>query len=405
MPMSAAQLRKSRLAPNHNHCPLVRYFLMPYWRLSGFYFFYFAALGALVPYWSVYLRSTGFDETDIGKLMALLMLSRIVAPYLWGWIADNRGQRMLVVRLAALLAAVTYVGVFFSTNFWWLALVMLIFSFFWNATLPQLEAATMSHLGGEATRYARVRLWGSVGFIVAVIGLGLLFDRVETWWLLPVVLMLLVGIWVSSLLVPERELETHVEHPGSFLKVIMRPEVFAFLATCLLMQASHGPYYTFYTIYLSDHGYSKTLIGMLWALGVVCEIGVFIYLQNVRTRISLRQILLGSFALATGRWLLIGYFPDNLGILVLAQVLHAATFGAYHATAVEMVHKFFRGPHQIRGQAIYGSISFGVGGALGSYYSGYTWKYISPEFTFTIAALLAFSAIIVAWRWVRPETG
>ncbi|KPK51543.1 MAG: MFS transporter, partial [Thiotrichales bacterium SG8_50] len=184
---------------------------MPYWRLSGFYFFYFAVLGSLVPYWSVYLRSTGFDETDIGKLMALLMLSRIVAPYLWGWIADHRGQGMLVVRLAALLAALTYVGVFFTTNFWWLALVMLIFSFFWNATLPQLEAATMNHLGGEATRYARVRLWGSVGFIVAVIGLGVLFDQVETWWLLPVVLVLLVGIWVSSLLVPERELDIQAE--------------------------------------------------------------------------------------------------------------------------------------------------------------------------------------------------
>ena len=376
---------------------------MPYWRLSGFYFFYFAVLGALVPYWSVYLQSVGFDETDIGKLMALLMLSRIVAPYVWGWIADHRGQGMAVVRHAALLAAVTYVGVFFSTTFWWLALVMLVFSFFWNATLPQLEAVTMNHLGGEASRYARVRMWGSVGFILTVVGLGLLFDRVQTHWLLPVVLLLLTGIWASSLFVPEREMDVAIEHPGRFLDVILRPEVFAFLATCFLVQASHGPYYTFYTIYLTDHGYSKTLIGMLWALGVVCEIGVFVLLHNMRTRITLRQILLGSIALATVRWLLIGYFVDNLVILVLAQVLHAATFGAYHASAVEMVHKFFRGAHQIRGQAIYGSISFGVGGALGSYYSGYTWKFVSPSFTFTVAAVLAFSAFLVAWRWVNPE--
>jgi PPP family 3-phenylpropionic acid transporter len=376
---------------------------MPYWRLSGFYFFYFAVLGALVPYWGVYLRSVGFDETDIGKLMALLMLSRIVAPYVWGWIADHRGQGLAVVRYAALLAAITYAGVFVSSGFWWMALVMLVFSFFWNATLPQLEAVTMNHLGGEAPRYARVRLWGSVGFIVAVIGLGMLFDRVETVWLLPVVLFLLTGIWLSSLFVPEKEMNVRLEHPGRLLDVILRPEVLAFLVTCFLMQASHGPYYTFYTIYLSDHGYSKSLIGMLWALGVVCEIGVFVLLHNVRMRITLRQILLGSIAMATLRWMLIGYFPDNLAILVFAQVLHAATFGAYHASAVEMVHKFFRGTHQIRGQAIYGSVSFGVGGALGSYYSGYTWMFVSPSFTFAIAALLAFSAIVVAWRWVDTD--
>ncbi len=377
---------------------------MPYWRLSGFYFFYFAVLGALVPYWSVYLRSVGFDARQIGELMALLMLSRIVAPYVWGWIADHKGQRMVVVRLAALLATISYAGVFFTTDFWWLALVMLVFSFFWNATLPQLEAATMNHLGGEASRYARVRLWGSIGFIVSVIGLGFLFDRVETAWLLPVVLVLMAGIWVSSVFVPDREMSGEIEHPGPLLGVIMRPEVFAFLATCFLMQASHGPYYTFYTIYLSDYGYSKTLIGMLWALGVICEIGVFVLLHNMRTHIGLRYILLASIALAALRWLLIGYFPSNLSILVFAQVLHAATFGAYHATAVEMVHNFFRGRHQIRGQAIYGSISFGIGGALGSFYAGYTWDYIGPDITFAIAAVLAFAALLVAARWITPSS-
>jgi PPP family 3-phenylpropionic acid transporter len=373
---------------------------MPYWRLSAFYFFYFAVLGALVPYWSVYLRSIGFDARQIGELMALLMLSRIVAPFVWGWIADHKGQRMTVVRLAALLATITYAGVFLTTHFWRLALVMLAFSFFWNATLPQLEAATMNHLGGEASRYARVRLWGSVGFIVAVVGLGLLFDYVETGWLLPVVLLLMAGIWVSSLFVPDREMAGDIGHPGPLLGVIMRPEVFAFLLTCFLMQASHGPYYTFYTIYLSDNSYSKTLIGMLWALGVVCEIGVFMLLHNMRVHIGLRHILLASIALAALRWLLIGYFPKNLSILVVAQVLHAATFGAYHATAVEMVHNFFRGRHQIRGQAIYGSISFGVGGALGSLYAGYTWDYLGPGFTFAAAAALAFVALLVAARWI-----
>jgi len=374
---------------------------MPYWRLSGFYFFYFAALGAIVPYFSIYLRSVGFNATRIGELMAVIMLSRIIAPYVWGWIADHRNQRMIVVRTAALLSTVAFAGVFVSTRYWWLALVLLAFSFFWSATLPQVEAATMSHLDGRAGQYARVRLWGSIGFIITVTGLGSLFDSVDTWWLLPIVMVLLGLIWISSLLVPDRQLIVQEEHHGPLLKVFLRPEVAAFLFASFLIQASHGPYYTFYTIYLSDAGYSKTLIGWLWALGVIFEIGVFIILHRIRRRLSLRWIMLGSSVLAAVRWLLIGYFPQQLPVLLLAQVLHAVTFGAYHAAAIEMVHHFFRGKYQTRGQAIYGSISFGLGGALGSVYAGYMWDTAGAAMTFTIAAVLALAAAVVVWRWVQ----
>jgi PPP family 3-phenylpropionic acid transporter len=369
---------------------------MPYWRLSGFYFFYFATLGALVPYWSLYLRSVGFSALQIGELMALLMVSRIIAPYLWGWLADHQGQRMVVVRTAALLSVVSFAGVFVSATFWWLAAVMLLFSFFWNATLPQVEAATLSHFGGEGGRYARVRLWGSVGFIVSVLALGWVLDRVPAWWLLPALLVLLSGIWLASLLVPQREVAGGTEHAGPLLRV--------FLFSAFLMQASHGPYYTFYTIYLGGHGYSKTVIGMLWALGVICEIAIFLVLHRARMRIGIRETLLASFALAAVRWALIGLFPDYLALLILAQVLHAATFGAYHATAVEMVHRFFRGAHQTRGQAIYGSVSFGLGGAVGSLYAGLSWSSSGPLSTFLAASLLALLALVVTWRWIRPAT-
>jgi PPP family 3-phenylpropionic acid transporter len=375
---------------------------MPYWRLSSFYFFYFATLGALVPYWGVYLRSVGFDARQIGELMALLMLSRIVAPFVWGWIADHKGQRMVVVRIAAILAAIAFAGVFVSNSYWWLALVMLVFSFFWNASLPQLEVATLNHLGGEASRYARVRLWGSVGFIVAVVALGALFDIADPWWLLPVLLVLMFSIWLASLAIPEREMDANVGHAGPFIRVFLRKDVFAFLVTCFLMQASHGPYYTFYTIYLSDHGYSKSLIGGLWALGVIAEIVLFLWLHRVRRQFGLRQLLLASFLLAAGRWLVIGYFPQYLALLIAAQLLHAASFGAFHATAVELVHRFFRGQHQTRGQALYGSVSFGIGGALGSFYAGQTWMTLGPGSTYAIAAALAAAAWFVGWRWVRP---
>ncbi|MDH3934930.1 MAG: MFS transporter, partial [Gammaproteobacteria bacterium] len=147
---------------------------MIYWRLSGFYLFYFASLGALLPYWSLYLKSLDFSITEIGQLMAILMATKIVAPNVWGWIADHTGQRMAIIRVASLLSIITFAGVLVSDAFWWLVLVLVLFSFFWNATLPQFEATTMSHLGGEMHRYSGIRLWGSVGFIVAVAGLGVL---------------------------------------------------------------------------------------------------------------------------------------------------------------------------------------------------------------------------------------
>ncbi len=376
---------------------------MPYWRLSSFYFFYFATLGALVPYWGPYLKSLGFSAAEIGNLMALILATKIVAPNLWGWIADHSGRCMGVVRLAAFLTLVFYTGVFFGTGFWWLAGVMAGFSFFWNASLPQLEATTLNYLAGRPGHYGRVRLWGSIGFIVTVWALGPVLDRYGVPTLLPVLWGLILGIWAASLAVPEGACATPRAAQGRLRGLLRRPEVVAFLVVCFLMQASHAPYYTFYTIYLGEYGYSKSLIGFLWAVGVICEIGVFLALPRLQGRWGLSWLLLGSLALAALRWLLIAFFPQHLGVLLFAQVLHAATFGAYHASAVHFVHRFFTGRHQHRGQALYSSVSFGLGGAAGSFYSGYSWMWWGPAATFLVAAGLALLAFVLARLFIRPS--
>lgn len=377
---------------------------MPYWRLSGFYFFYFAVLGTLAPYWGLYLKSVGFTALQIGNLVAILMISRIVAPNIWGWLADHQGQQMSVVRWAGFLSLIAFMGVFLGTSFWWLALVMVFFSFFWNASLPQIEAATMTHFEGQASAYAKVRLWGSVGFIIAVTGLGYTLEVVPTWWLLPVITFLLAGIWFFTILLPENQATVEHEQLPPLIKVLLKPQILVFLLACFLMQASHGPYYTFYSIYLEEHQYGRDVIGLLWALGVLCEIGIFMLMHHIKQRISLRVIMLASFSIAALRWLLIGMFPGDIYILIFAQVLHAVTFGAYHATSIELVHRFFKGRHQIRGQAIYGSISFGLGGALGSFYSGITWSPLGGDITFFIAAACALVALMMTWLWIKPAT-
>jgi len=377
---------------------------MPYWRLAGFYFFYFSVLGALVPYWGLYLESIGFTPVDIGTLMAVLMISRIVAPNLWAYIADHREDRMRVVRVASFLTVVLFAGVFGGTGFWWLAFVMLAFSFFWHASLPLLEVQVMHHTRHRPGAYGKVRLWGSLGFIASVTALGPVLDAAGPWWILPALIALMAGIWFYSLTLPESEMAGHMEHAGPFLKILLRPQILAFLLACLLMQVSHGPYYTFYSIYLDSHGYSKTVIGLLWGYAVVCEIGVFLIMPRLLVRFELRTVLMASFALAAVRWLLIGYFPDNLLLLIVAQTLHAASFGTFHATGMQLVYKFFVGRHQHRGQAVYSTVAFGVGGAIGSYYSGHTWATLGPGPTFAIAAAAAVLALGVTYFRLQPDS-
>jgi len=373
----------------------------PYWRLSGFYFFYFVALGILVPYWGLYLQWQGFSAREIGELTAILLATRIVAPNIWGWIADHHGKSMQIVRFTSLAAAIAFSAIFLDNTYFWIATVMLVFSFFWNASLPQFEATTLQHLGEHSNHYSKIRLWGSIGFIIVVIALGALLERFDASIVPYAMLFSLVAIWLVSLTVPESaSRHLHISHQP-LRQILKRPEILAFLAICLLIQLSHGPYYTFYTIYLESHGYSRSLIGQLWALGVVAEVIIFLFMHHWLPRYGIRKILLVSLLLSTVRWLIIGFFPDSLPLLLFAQLLHAASFGTFHAAAIAWVHKNFVGKNQGRGQALYSSVSFGIGGATGSLMSGYFWVSPGPTATFSMAAFATLIAFFIGWRWLK----
>ncbi len=375
----------------------------PYWRLSGFYFFYFASLGALLPYWNPYLKTLGYSSFQIGLLMAIVMATKIVAPNIWGWIADHTGRRMIIVRLASLLSALCFAGVFIGSSFWWLVIVMVTFSFFWNASLPQFEATTMNFLGRETHRYNVIRMWGSIGFIATAIGLGWLVEWLDLSVVPVVILLIFFAIWVSSLTVPEYVAgHLHIEHEP-LRQVLMRREVIALLLSCMLIQASHGAYYTFYSIYLQDYDYSNSIIGQLWALGVIAEIVLFVLMFRLLPRFGARRLFLFAMLLSAIRWVMIAQWPESLLWLVLAQLLHAASFGIVHAVAIHLIHQFFTGKHQGRGQALYSSTSFGVGGALGSFLSGALWQGIGGQNVFLLSALFALLAFVVATWGVRER--
>jgi len=371
---------------------------MPYWRLSGFYFFYFASLGALAPYWGLYLKSLGFTAAAIGSMMAIIMATKIVSPNIWGWVADHTGKRMAIVRLGGLLSAIAFAGVFVSQDYWWLVGVMLVFSFFWNATLPQFEATTFSHLGEQTHRYSSVRLWGSVGFIVAVWLIGQQLDGSKISYLPMILMGLFITIWASSLIVPEKA-AGHLHVTGEPLRVVLkRPEVVGLLAICFLMQLGHGPYYTFYSIYMQDHGYSLSFIGFLWALGVFAEVLIFMRMHKLVPKFGLKRLLVVSLLVASSRWVIVALFPMSMPLMVLAQIFHAASFGLYHAVAIQLIHQYFVGKNQGKGQALYSSVSFGAGGAIGSLYAGYTWESFGTTATFMIAAIVSLIAAYIAYK-------
>ncbi len=378
----------------------------PYVRLSSFYLFYFASIGAFVPYWGVYLKSLAFSPGQIGELIAISLSTKFFAPYLWGWIADHTGARLGVIRWTMFLAALSFSLLFFTpASYGWIAGVVTAFSFFWHAALPQFEATTLNHLGERRESYGKVRLWGSVGFIVTVVGLGWWFDRAGVGQLPAVVMVLLLAIWAVTLWLRSSSEPPTPQGGLHVWPVLRRPEVLTLLGGAFLMQMSHGPYYAFFSIYLEDHGYSSTQTGQFWALGVVAEIGVFLLMHRLLPRFGAVRLFQFSLLVTAVRWVIIGVWVDSLPMLLLAQTMHAASYGLFHAGAIELVNRYFPGRLQGRGQALYSSVSFGLGNALGSLFGGYLWSGFSPEGTYLLAALVCFLGFVVTALGLHREGG
>jgi MFS transporter, PPP family, 3-phenylpropionic acid transporter len=374
--------------------------LVPYWRLSAFYFCFFGLLGALHPYWSLFLYSKGFSVTDIGILLAIPMATKMIAPNIWGWLSDYTGRRLVVIRLGAFFSCLCFLGIFIDQKFWSIALVMIGYSFFWNAILPQHEAITMSYLEKAPETYSRIRLWGSVGFIISVLGGGFWFDSHDINTLPVVGITLLIGIFLSSIFVPNAIPSCNGKGSGRFISIATKAPVVVFFLVGLLMQLSHGVYYSFFSIYLESFGYSRVDIGAIWSIGVAAEVAVFLMMHRLLLHIGVRSIVLGCLFCATLRWLVIGHYADELWLLILAQFLHAFTFGAFHAACMECVRRFFDANCQGKAQALYSSCCYGAGGAIGSYTGGLAWD-VTPIYAFNYAALSSFVAFLVAWLWLR----
>ncbi|WP_294256051.1 MFS transporter [Propionivibrio sp.] len=184
--------------------------------------------------------------------------------------------------------------------------------------------------------------------------------------------------------------------------ILRQRRVLALFSACFSMSAAHGALYVFFSIFLSDHGYSKSAVGGLWSLGVLAEIAVFFYMSRLQRVYSLRTILLLSFSAAVLRFLMIGMGVELPVIIVLAQLLHGLTFGSFHAAAITAVNRWFPGRTRSRGQALYSSLTFGAGGLVGGLISGWTWDHLGGALTFALSSFFALVGLVLVTIWI-PE--
>ena len=369
------------------------------WRLGAWYFSYFAAAGVFLPYFSAYLLDRGLEARAVGVLFAALTVTKLFTPWVWGYVADRTGLRRRVVCAASAGALAAFAAVAWAPGFPTLFAALLVFGFFWQGVLPQFEALTLNRLGKRASRYVHVRLWGSVGYVAAVLGVGALLERLPVANVPFFVLAGLVLVAAAALALPADPVSGPPAPRG-------RPSVpvwlAAFFLASLAMQASHGAFYAFFTPFLLDHGYRPGAIGALWALGVVCEIVLFAFAHRWIERYPAERLLLACFVAAVVRWGLTAALADQPVWLAASQVLHAATFGLHHALAMHVLRRTFRDRRLGRAQAVYASVSFGAGSAVGSLAAGQLFASFGGEAAFYGAAVLAALGAVIVRALVWP---
>ncbi len=387
--------------------PQTRRALLPFAALSASYF---AHIGFFNPYLPLWLKDLGLGLVTISVLTSVQAATRLFAPYVWGWISDHTGERVRLMRLGATVALASACFMLLDLTPLWLGVVLLVMFTHTSAMMPMSEAA-MAHLvsqGGafDAKRYGRVRLWGSIGFLVTVFVAGGWFEAFGMRQFPHMTILSLAAVLLSTWVLPDfREAAHHGSPPVPVREVLAQPAVRWFFASAFFHVLSHIGVHVFFSLYLDALGYSKTMIGLMWAVSVVVEIAWFFWQSRWLHLLPLTGwMLLCSVAMAL-RMLLTAVWADVLLVLVLAQTLHALTFAAHHTACVAMVSHHFPGRLRGRGQALYTVIAYGFPGVMGGLLGGVIserWGLASVFWASVLTSLLAAAATYKVWRHHHP---
>ncbi|GHE80266.1 MFS transporter [Thalassotalea profundi] len=365
---------------------------------SNTYFWYFAVHGLVIPFLALFLNYRGFSSLVIGELLAIYTASRIIGPTVWAIFADKTGKQLFVIRLGAFLAFACFSLLFWVQGYWPIAFALAMFSLFWTAILPQLEVMTNRAVKRSPKIYARIRLWGSLGFFVASVVAGEIIDvfspEAFTW----LGFIILLSLWGATLLLkqPRASIQSLVNNSSIFNKIFSKT-FFWFFISGLLLQISFGPFYTFFALYLRDLDYPSYAVGLFLGVSVFAEIGIFLILGTLFKYFSLKSLLIVNLGFSAIRWFITGNFAESAWILGLAQCLHAFSFGMYHSVSIQYLQQHFNHNQQNRGQAIYIAGVYGIGGAIGAFVAGIYWQEgVGAQTAYELATYSAIIAIVFA---------
>jgi len=377
--------------------------LAPFAALSASYF---AHIGFFNPYLPLWLQELGLSILAISVLVSVQAATRLFAPYGWGWLSDRTGERIQLMRYSACAALLASTGLWWDGGVNWLFGVLLLMFMHTSAMMPMSEAA-MAHLVTQdgvfnARRYGRIRLWGSVGFLVTVIVAGVFFERAGMHhfpaWTVATMLAVTISVFCLPDLkeaIPAHALRVNV------MPVLRQRAVQWFFASVFLHVLSHIGIYVFFSLYLDSLGYSKTMIGLLWALSVVVEIGWFFTQSRWLPRMSLPAWLVLCSVAMVLRMGLTASSAQVLVLLLLAQALHALTFATHHTVCIALLSQHFSGRLRGRGQALYTVIGYGFPGVIGGLAGGMLSTHYglsSVYWASMVISALAVACALGAWR-------
>jgi len=366
-------------------------------RLALFYFAFFVYAGVYVAYFPAYLAARGLGAAQIAWIVALPAFARVIAPTFWGALADRRGWQRGIVVFSCVVNAGCFALMPHAAGFGAIAWLIAGTSALAAAALPLVETIALGALAGSPGRYGPVRLWGSIGFIVAVAAGGAWLDPRVVRALPAVMTVCAVASLAAALLLPPGG--SHAAKKLAPLAIGRAAQ--ALLGAAFCMTAAHGALYAFFTLHLQREGYIGAAIGFYWTLGVLAEIAVFLCLPALFRRFTLPAILFASLACAVARFLAIAWLAGQPAVLFGAQLLHGATFGSFHAASVAAVQRLFPAEAHARGQTLFSSICYGAGGAVGALVAGWGWETGGPGLAFTLSSLLAAAGLLLTYPLKR----
>lgn len=361
------------------------------------YFTYFFCYGIFLPFWGGWLKGEGLSAESIGMLLGAGLVARFVGSLIITPSIKDPSRLISVLRVLALLALLLSVGFWFGNAWLWLMFVMIGFNLFFAPLVPLTDALAATWQRQIVMDYGKVRVWGSIAF---VIGSAVTGELVAVWGHSAILAILSVGL-VTMLLgmlfqpsimpmaVASSARPDAVTPWGTLLKT---PTVWRFLLCVSLLQGAHAAYYGFSVIYWQSEGYSASVIGYLWSLGVVAEIIIFTFSQSLFKRWSARQLLLLSAVCGIVRWTLMGS-TVALPWLVVIQILHCGTFAVCHLAGMRFIAAH-TGGEVLRLQAVYSALAMGGGIAIMTMVSGFLFEYFQQG-TFLVMALLAVPVLFI----------